>query len=286
MEKKEFLKQVSPDILEGDIYDDIAGIRVCMCPNYVKTTEGLVETPNKLIVVERKGKCVGCFTVSENYQLILHREALEYVTKRLDAESIHYDVKFAKDTGSNARILVATSQRVDGKRVSFLIENSYNTTSALKIYFVLVAGSTLYPISLLLRRVHLEGHMTEVEWELIVEEIRYLPILLEKMKSVRTSIEFISRIKDFKTVYRRKDKDGKTVEEVVEVGQQIYQELLSELGEHPTVYDLWVALAKKNYEKRRGLTLLVRRKIEKQLLRLFETYRRRIKVGVSPSYIV
>jgi len=286
MEKRNFLKQVSPDTLEGDIYDDIAGIRVCMCPNYVKTTEGLVETPNKLIVVERRGKCVGCFTVSENYRLILHREALSYVTGRLDTEGIRYETKFAKDVGSNARMLVVTDKEVDGKRVSFLIENSYNTTSALKIYFSLVDKKTLYPISLLLRRVHLEGHMTEVEWEKVVEEIRYLPTLLEKLKSVRTSIEFISKIRDFKTIYRRKDKDGKTVEEVVEIGTMIYQELLSELGEHPTVYDLWMKLSQKNYEKRRGLTLLVRRKIEKQLLKLFGTYRKRVEAGISPSFLV
>ncbi len=283
MKKKKFLTK-APNVV-GTIYEDVADVCVIETQLEVPSIEGQLHTPYKLLIVEKKGKAVSCFPVSENYQLILHREALEYVTKRLDTESIHYDVKFAKDIGSNARMLVVTDQKVDEKRISFLVENSYNTTSALKIYFSLVDKNTLYPISLLLRRVHLEGHMTEVEWEKVVEEIRYLPALLEKLKSVKTSIDFIGRIKDFKTVYRRKNKDGETVEEVVEIGQQIYQELLSELGEHPTVYDLWMKLSQKNYEKRRGLTLVVKRKIERQLLRLFETYRKRVELEIFPSYL-
>jgi hypothetical protein len=282
MKKREFLAKAS-DVV-GTIYEDVAGVRVIESQLEVSSIEGQLHTPYKLLIVERKGKAISCFPVSENYQLILHREALSYVTGRLDVENIKYDIKFAKDVGSSARMLVITDREVDKKFVSFLIENSYNTTSALKIYFTLVVGNTLYPVSLLLRRVHVKGHMTEVEWEKVVEEIRYLPTLLEKLKTVRTSIEFISRIKDFKTVYRRK-KDGNVVEEIVEIGATIYDELKAELGEYPSVYDLWVALAKKNYEKRRGLTLLVRRKIEKQLLKLFATYRKRVEAGISPSYL-
>jgi hypothetical protein len=227
MKKREFLKK-SP-LVSGTFFNDLQGIVVKVAPLQVETrgTGTLLETPYKLIVVEKSGKAISCFPVSENYQLILHREALSYVTGRLDVENIKYEVKFAKDVGSSARMLVITDREVDGKQVSFLIENSYNTTSALKIYFTLVAGNTLYPVSLLLRRVHIQGHISEMEWEKIVEEVKYLPTLLEKLKRVKTSIEFISRIKEFKTTYRRKDKDGNVVEEVVEIGQQIYQELLS-----------------------------------------------------------
>jgi len=291
MKRKEFLKQLSNKVVVAKEHKDLGNITIYEAPTFVATGEKLedtdiLETPMKLLLVRKGEKFIASIPVSESYEFIPHKKAVEFVTNKLDEEGIKYKVVEAKDVGTYGRFLVITSEEeVDEKKVSFLVENSYNTTSSLKIYLTLVDGKTILPVSLLLRRIHLKETITKTDWERVLDEIRHLPLLLEKLKTVKTDISFISRIKEFKTTYRRK-KDGEVVEEVVEVGQMIYSELLSELGPTPTVYDLWVGLAKKNYEKRRGLTLLIKRRIEKLLLHLFETYRKRVEGGISVKFII
>jgi hypothetical protein len=221
--------------------------------------------------------------VSQNYQLLLHKELVEEVKKNAKIIKEYTN----KDIGVFARILLETPKEVGGgKKVCFLIENSYRADLSARLYLFLREGSTLFPVGLLMRRIHTKNSITS-NWKEVMETAGRLLRLLEESKNVRTPIDFIRSLKEVETVYyRKKEKDGLREVKRIKVGEEIYEELKEELGDSPTIYELWESLCRKNYEKRRGLTLLAKRKIEKIILSLLQLVEERKRVGLRPKFVV
>ena len=280
MRRREFVEKLEKVNIVAQVHKDIAGIEVFDSPLLVKGNREEIETPYRLLIIRKDGRVKGMTVVSWNYQLILHRELVEEVKKNAKIIKEYTN----KDIGVFARILLETPKKVGGGKVCFLIENSYRADLSARLYLFLREGSTLFPVGLLLKRIHKTNSITS-NWKEVMETAGRLLQLLEESKNVRTSLSFIKELREVETVYYKK-KDGLREVKRIKVGEEIYEELLSELGDSPSVYELWESLCRKNYEKRRGLTLLAKRKIERIILSLLQLVEERKRMGMKPRFVV
>jgi len=231
--------------------------------------------------------------ISSEYELITHKDAIREVENSLIERGYKTKVVFAKDVGADLRALVVSNKLINGnKRVAVLIENSYKASSALKHYLYLVEKdedkTTLIPVVPLWRRKHVKGSWTKEEWETVEKLIAELPHLFERMGKIRVKLSksaFESLLKGLKTTYYRKKDEGKYEKVVFPIGEEIYKEMVGDLGDTPTIYEAYIYLCEKIGEKRQGLTLQAKRKLEKGLLRLMQTIRKRLNAGIIPQVI-
>jgi hypothetical protein len=281
MRRREFVEKLEKVNIVAQVHKDIAGIEVFDSPLLVKGNREEIETPYRLLIIRKDGRVKGMTVVSWNYQLILHRELVEEVKKNAKIIKEYTN----KDIGVFARILLETPKEVGGgKKVCFLIENSYRADRSARLYLFLREGSTLFPVGLLMRRIHKTNSITS-NWKEVMETTKKLLQLLEESQGVKTSLDFIKGLREVETVYYRK-KDGLREIKRIRIGEELYNELLTELGDSPTIYELWESLCRKNYERRKGLTLVAKRKIEKIILSLLQLVEERKRMGMKPRFVV
>jgi hypothetical protein len=236
-----------------------------------------MEVPYRLVVVKKNNRVEGTAVVSNRYQLILHKELVEEVKKNTPIVAM----QVSKNIGIHGRVLLETPSKVEALRICFVVENSYAKGSA-KLYLFL-KGATLFPVGLLLRKIHLKNSITS-NWKDVMRTTRKLLQLLEKSRKVRIPLSLVKKLEDVETAYYRRTGEGFR-RKVIKIGEEIYAELSQELGDFPTVYELWESLSRKNYERRKGLTLVAKRKIERIILSLLKEVEERERAGVQPRFI-
>ena len=264
-------------------------VEVVRVKDYIRTAdETLVHAlKHKLFVFIRKlnkdGEWktrLGLKTVNYTYTLIPHSELLKEI-EVLITKAGHSYKSYIKSVGVNFRSLTITDKVLEIEegvkcKLAFLINNSYNYTSAVRINLTLVDERTLYPLwSDIIYKKHREHEITAEDFDKslrFAEEVtRALPLL----KSIRVRVRDVLKDMEHVSIRRWVSKNGKKSLIEVPIGKKIVSEVLKTTGRNTDVYTLWRTVSHEVFSKNAntpGLSLRLKRKFEVMIAKLIENF--------------
>jgi len=288
---KDELKNVVEHIKEN--FDDTE-IEVFRVKDFVELRDQLLYLgKHKLIIFVRKvnkeGKLqlsrVGVKTVNESYTLIPHSEIVSEI-EEIIRKAGYTPKTYIKQSGVTFRSLTVMNMEVEveGERykIAFLINNSYNYTSAVRIHLYLFKDSHVYPLirDVLYRR-HREKEITQEDFDKSLkyaeEVIQALPYL--KRIRVRTR-EVLREIQGIKSTYWKKTKDGKREHRTLYIGRQVVLEVIKRAGLTTDIFTLWKTISEVVFDKNThisGLNIQTKRKIENAIFSILFKYLKQVK---------
>jgi len=250
---------------------------------------------HKLIIfirkVNKKGELelsrVGVKTVNESYTLIPHSEIIEEV-ERLIRKAGYTPKTYIKNAGVTFRSLTVTDKevKVDSEKfkIGFLINNSYNYTSAVRIHLYLLKSEEGYVLPLvrdILYKKHRENEITQEDFDNSLDYAQKVIEALPYLKKITVSTREVLRgIAKVKTTYWKKTKDGKREHRTVYVGRTIAVEVIKRVGMRASVFDIWKAISEVVFSKDThlsGLNIQTKRRIENEIFKILESFLKQIK---------
>jgi len=249
-----------------------------------------------LIFLRRKNKKgelqlsrVGVKTVNKSYTLIPHSEVVKEV-ENLIGRAGYTPKTYVKNAGVTFRSLTVMDKGkevdVDGEKlkIAFLINNSYNYTSAVRIHLYLFDSNQGYVYPLVkdvLYKKHRENEITQEDFDKSLEYAEKVIEALPYLKTIRVRTREVLRpLLSIKTTYWRKNKDGKREHRTIPVGRYVILETLKRIGPVTDVYSLWKTTSEVVFSKDThisGLNIQTKRRIERYLMRYLGNYLRQIK---------
>ena len=249
---------------------------------------------HKLIIfirVNKKGEFqlsrVGVKTVNESYSLIPHSEIVKEVEELI--RNAGYTPKtYVKNAGVTFRSLTVMDKEVEVDsekfKIGFLINNSYNYTSAVRIHLYLYDSNKGYVLPLvkdILYKKHREKEITQEDFDKSLDYAKNLLRALPYLKKITVSTRDVLRgIAKVKTTYWKKTKDGKREHRSIYVGRTIAVEVIKRVGMKASVFDIWKAVSEIVFSKNThlsGLNIQTKRKIENEIFKILESFLKQIK---------
>ena len=250
---------------------------------------------HKLIIfirkVNKKGELqlsrVGVKTVNESYSLIPHSEIIEEV-ESLIRKAGYTPKTYVKNAGVTFRSLTVMDKEVDvdGEKlnIAFLINNSYNYTSAVRIHLYLYDSNKGYVLPLvkdILYKKHRENEITQEDFDKSLDYAQKVIEALPYLKKITVSTRDVLRgIAKVKTTYWKKTKEGKREHRTIYVGRTIAVEVIKKVGLKASVFDIWKTVSSVVFSKDThlsGLNIQTKRRIENEIFKILESFLKQIK---------
>ena len=295
-EGRELLESLVSSLKGEDIVDQFREtfsdyqVEVVRVKDYIRMKDGsLVHTlKHKLLVFMRreedgewKTKRLGLKTVNHTYTLIPHSELQEEVAT-LIRKAGYTPKTFIKYAGVNFRsltIVEGAEVELEGEklRLGFVINNSYNYSSAVRIHLVLLGTRALYPLwSDILYKKHRKDEITTEDFDKSLKFAEELVKALPLLRKIRVNVvDVLSEMEKVKVRKWVKKEDGKKELIEVPVGEKVVAEVVKRAGRTTDVYTLWKTVSEVVFSRDHhitGLSLRLKRRFEVMIAKLIENF--------------